>query len=209
MLGTAAIFLPSSLTHANLSRPMRYLSPLLVSLSLVGTSPSAAVVEYRVSGTLVKQPLSDNLFNSSTARAEFEVRFTADTALAVKVPAGTRTSLPSFGDVVLPQDGFVLPAKALKSFAFRAAGTGAQFSVRDVIANDLNGGSIFLTGALNRPSGINILLANGVSGYVEIGILECTPECALRGGLVLDRAGPFGTIELRTIETRAAPSEGQ
>ena len=54
----------------------------------------------------------------------------------------------------------MLPAKALKSFAFQASGTGAQFSVRDVIANELNDGSIFLTRALNRPSGINILLAN-------------------------------------------------
>ena len=109
MLGTAAIFLPSNSTHANLSRPMRYLGPLLVSLSLVGTSTSAAVVEYRVSGTLVKQPLSDNLFKSSKARAEFEIRFSADIALALKCPLGTRTSCPALrtsctsGCFVLPQ----------------------------------------------------------------------------------------------------------
>jgi hypothetical protein len=184
---------------------MRYFAALaFVMLSSAGPAGAAAIVEYRVSGTFVKAPLSDNLFNSKTGRVAFDIRFTADTNLAVRVPAGTTTSLPSFPEVVLPQDGFLLPAAAVRSFAFRAAGTTADFTGRDLIANDSTGGSIFLTGALDRPTGINIMLASGSSGYLEMGILECAPTCALQGGLVLDRAGPFGTIDGLVIEARPA-----
>jgi hypothetical protein len=184
---------------------VNYLRALASAMLLLAAPDAAAqIVEYRVSGTMVKEPLSDNLFNSKSSRVAFDIRFTADTARAIKVPAGTRTSLPSFPDVVLPHESFLLPATAVTSFAFRAAGVDASFSSRDVIANDSTGASILLTGSLDRPTGINLMLANGVSGYVEFGILECAPRCAFRGGIVLDRAGPFGTIQDVVITARKA-----
>jgi hypothetical protein len=186
---------------------MRALRPTLGLMLAVSASASpAAIVEYRVSGTMVKEPLSDNLFNARTARVPFDIRFTADTAEAVQVPAGRRTSLPNFPQVVLPQDGFILPAGSLHSFAFRAAGTNASFSRSDVIADEATGGAVFIAGPLERPTAISLLLANGISGTFQIGIPECARTCALKGGLVLDRAGPFGSVEIKSITARTQPT---
>lgn len=184
-----------------------YLRPLAGAILVLACRESpAAIVEYRIAGVLVKDPISDNLFAGKTARVPFEIRITADTDEAARVAAGTRTSLPGLPNVVLRQDGFALPATALKSFAFRAPGTDAAFGIRDVIADETTSASIFLTGDVEKPTGANILLANGVSGYFQLGIVDCTAACELTGGIVLDRAGPFGTIESIVIDAIVVPS---
>jgi hypothetical protein len=170
----------------------RMLFGALLLASSAGTS--AAIVQYQVTGEIVKDPASDPIFGSVHANLKFEVRFKVDMSQATLVPAGSKTNLPSFPAVVLPQNGFVLPRAALRSFEFRSPGATAIFSKEDVIADEVTGGVIFLTGTLDRPTGLNIVLANAFSGYLEVGTLECADRCELKDGLVLDRAGPFGTI---------------
>jgi hypothetical protein len=168
---------------------------LFGALLLAGSAgSSAAIVEYQVTGEIVKDLASDRVFGSAHSNLKFEVRFKVDTSQATLVPAGSQTTLPSFSKVVLPENGFVFPRTALRSFEFRSARATALFSKDDVIASEVTGGVVFLTGTIDRPTGLNIVLANAVSGYLEIGTLECRDRCELRGGLVLDRAGPFGTI---------------
>jgi hypothetical protein len=181
---------------------------LLTLLALGSVESPAAIVEYQVTGKLVKDPSSDRLFNSNRDSIEYDVRFTADTDLAARVPAGTQTSLPNFSTVKLPEDGFLLPAAALKSFSFRAAGGDAKFDLKDVIVDETTGASIFLTGSLSHPTGISMLLANGISGYLQVGLLHCTRGCKLSGGIVLDRAGPFGVIDGTTVASRVVASPG-
>jgi hypothetical protein len=163
---------------------------------------ASAMVEYRIGGEMAKDADSDNLFGSRMARVPFEIRFTADARMATKVPAGRRTSLPSFPSFVLHQHGFLLPVAALQSFAFRAPGSDASFELRDLIADETTSGVIFLTGDLQKPTGASILLVNGVSGQFQLGILACSRQCILTGGLVIDRAGPFGIIEKTIVHSR-------
>jgi hypothetical protein len=176
---------------------------LLGAVLLVSSAgSSAAIVKYRVTGEIVKNPASDPIFGSVHGNLKFEVRFEVDTSQATVVPAGSQTALPSFPAVVLPENGFVLPRTALRSFEFRSPRTTALFFKEDVIASEVTGGIIFLTGTLDRPTGLNLVLASAVSGYLEIGTLECADRCKLEGGLVLDRAGPFGTIRQVNVVRR-------
>jgi hypothetical protein len=171
----------------------------LVAMAFAGSGVRAEHIEYRISGLIQKEPISDRLFGSSSDRVRFEIDVVADMRQAIAVPAGVKTTLPSFDNVVLQENGLLLPAPALQSLAFRLSSGSASFGLADVIANPATGGSVFLTGTATRPTGINILLANSASGQFEAGIVQCKSACVLKGGLVLDAAGPFGTIDELTV----------
>jgi hypothetical protein len=143
--------------------------------------------------------MSNRLFGSSSDRVRFDIHMVADIREATAVPAGTETSLPSFHSVTLQENGVLLPAAALRSVSFQLSSGRATFGLADVIANPATGGAVLLTGTATRPTGINIVLANSVSGHFEAGILDSVSACALKGGLVLDAAGPFGIIEGLTV----------
>ena len=166
----------------------------LLAVALASSVARAERVEYRIAGVIHKDAMSDRLFGSSSDRVRFEIDLVADLREATSVPAGVKTSLPSFEDVILGENGVLLPRSALRSLSFRLSSGSATFGLADVIANPATGASVFLTGTATRPTGINIVLANSASGQFEAGIVQCISACALTGGLVLDAAGPFGTI---------------
>jgi hypothetical protein len=163
--------------------------------------PAAAeVLAYRISGTLQKGAISDPLFGAVTERVGFEILFEADTSLVVPVAARTTTNLHESQKVKFAEDGFFLPSRAVKSLTFRLSSGDARFSLADLSADPSAPGAIFVTGTLDNPSAVNLLLANAQSGYFQVGLPECASTCRLNGGLVLDQAGPFGTIEDLSIK---------
>ncbi len=176
-----------------------------LALALASCPAAAEVLVYRITGTLQKDAMSDRLFGAATDRVRFEIHLEADTSLASRVPAGTMTSLPNFPRVTFAEDGFAFPRAALKSLSFRLSSGEASFSTSDVIADPSVPGAIFLTGTLSKPTRVNLLLANAASGYFEIGMAKCTSSCRLEGGIVLDQAGPFGTIEEPVVTVAPRP----
>ena len=171
----------------------------LVAMAFAGSVARAERLEYRIAGVIQKEAMSDRLFGSSSDRVRFDIDLVADLREATSVPAGVKTSLPSFEDVVLGENGVLLPPSALRSLSFRLSSGSATFGLADVISNPATGGAVFLTGTATSPTGINIVLANSASGQFEAGIVQCRSACMLKGGLVLDAAGPFGTIDELTV----------
>jgi hypothetical protein len=189
---------------------LRYLRALpIAAFLLAGVESSAEVIEYRVVGAFVKDPSSEPLFESKLHTVQFEIRFAADKAVATRVRAGSRTSLPNFPEVTIHEGGFRLPASALKAFSFNAPGSSARYMLEDVIADEVTGASVFMTGSPTQPTGINMLLANSLSGYVQIGIPDCERQCRLVDGYVIDRAGPFGVVVITAIGARLPTSPGR
>jgi hypothetical protein len=186
-----------------MSLALDHLSALLsvAALTLAPMDRAPSDIEYLLVGQLVKDPTSDNLFNSKQERIAFKIRIRADPRFAIRVPAGTPTSIPNFAKLKFREDAYRLPPEALTLFMFEAPGSNAVFSRKDVIADESTGATVVLTGSLTQPSGATLLLANGVSGIVQVGIPECERTCDLKGGLVLDRAGPFGTITGTKVQT--------
>ena len=170
-----------------------------LALALISCEAAAKVVAYEITGTLQKGTISDPLFGATTEPPGFEIQFEADTSLAVPVPARTATSLPNAPEIAFEDDAFFFPSSAVKSLSFRLTSGAARFSIVDLITDPSIAGVILITGTFDHPSAVNLQLANSQSGYFQIGLPECASTCRLKGGLVLDQAGPFGTIEALTI----------
>jgi hypothetical protein len=171
-----------------------------LALALISSEAAAKIVAYEITGTLQKDAISDPLFGAATEPPSFEIRFEADTSLAVPIPARTATSLPNAPKIAFAEDAFFLPSSAVKSFSFRLNSGAARFSKADLITDPTIPGVILVTGTFDHPSAVNLLLANSQSGYFQIGLPQCPSTCGLQGGLVLDQAGPFGTIKDSVIK---------
>lgn len=184
-----------------LSRAMARKQNLLVA-ALICSAPATSIahpVTYRVTGTAHKGELSDNLYGSASDPVGFEVTFTAEIEQARVVPPRTKVRLPNTPEARFPETGYLLPSTAVSSFSFSLASGAATFSQSNIVADPDTGGVIFLTGSLARPSSIHMILANARSGFLQIGVPDCSRTCRLQGGVVLDSAGPFGTLEINQI----------
>ena len=171
-----------------------------LALALSSSGVPAEVLTYRVTGVLNKDRISDPIYGASADNVVFEIRFEADASSVLRVPAGTTTSLPNFPALKFSENGFHFPRSALRSFSFRLSSGNAHFSLADVIGDPSSAGVIFVTGTLRQPTAAHILLANSQSGYFELGLADCALTCRLKGGIVLDQAGPFGNISNSAIE---------
>jgi hypothetical protein len=127
-----------------------------LALTSLDSEARATTVEYRIAGIIQKDAISDRLFESSTDEVRFEIHLVADVREATEVPAGVEISLPSFPNVALRESGILLSRSALRSLSFRLSSGKASFGLADVIANPVTRGSVFLTGAPTRPTGIKI-----------------------------------------------------
>ncbi len=172
----------------------------------LSTSPLAAeILHYKVQGLIQKDAISDPVFQATEATPQFLISFAVDESLVLRVPSGTITSLPNFPQVLFGEDGFQVPAAALRLFSFRLSSGNARFGLEDVIGDPSSPGVIFVTGTLRRPTAIHVLLGNSRRGIFEVGIPECTPRCRLTGGVVIDQAGPFGRLSTSVIELAPPP----
>jgi hypothetical protein len=154
----------------------------------------AEPVTYQVSGILNKDAGSDRIYGAARDRIELQIAFEADVSSAIPVEAGTATNLPNFPAAKFAENGFHLPKTGVRSLTFSLSSGTARFTVADLIGDPSSPGAVFLTGSLQKPTAIHILLASAQHGYIEIGIPDCSDTCRLKDGIVLDQAGPFGSI---------------
>jgi hypothetical protein len=184
------------------ARPSRLCRTALAALfGLAAAGTSAQPVTFVITGTAHKGEISDNLHGSATDPVPFEVTFTAEIEQAEVVPQGTVIRLPSAPEARFVETGYMLSAKSLDAFSLFFGSRRDIFSGTDVIADPETGAAIFLTGSLLKPTNVNLVLASAKSGYLEIGVPACDTSCRLEGGLVLDQAGPFGTLTVTRITT--------
>ena len=173
-----------------------------MSLVFAGIPAGAQHVTYEVSGVLEKDVISDRIYGATSDAVAFQITFEADVSSVIPVAPGTPTDLPNFPGVKFAEAGFHLPRDAVKSLTFHLATGVAHFALADLIGDPSSPGAIFLTGELHRPTAVHILLASSGSGYLEIGLPDCTRKCRLKDGIALDQAGPFGLVT--NVEIRSA-----
>jgi hypothetical protein len=163
-------------------------------LVLSSSAADAQSVAYRVSGTIIRDPISDRIYGAHSDTIGFDVEFEADASATIPVPAGLPTNLPNFPAARFSEDGFHLPRSAVKSLSFRLSNGTAKFLLADLIGDPSSPGAVFITGSLSKPTSVHILLASSEDGYFEVGLANCVRTCRLTGGIVMDPAGPFGKI---------------
>lgn len=173
-------------------------------LVLCASAAKAETITYHVSGILNRDALSDRIYGAATDRVKFEITFEADVSHAIPVKAGTPTNLPNFPAVKFAENGFHLPRDGVRNLTFSLSSGTARFALADLIGDPSSPGAIFLTGSLDNPTAIHILLANSQHGYIEIGIPDCPGTCKLKDGIVLDQAGPFGRVSNTRIKAGLA-----
>jgi hypothetical protein len=162
---------------------------------------TAQQVSYEITARAHKDASSDKLYASEADSILFQIMFTLDTTQAKLIQAGSAVNLPNHADVAFAQEGHLVPWSALSAFSFVARSGSASFKIEDVIANPETSMAVIFIGPL-ASAGINIVLANEQSGYLEIGIPDCEKVCELENGIIIDSAGPFGTIEVDEIAAR-------
>jgi hypothetical protein len=178
---------------------------MAVSLGLVLWSlpASGQLVEYELVGTAHKDPLSDNLYGSDTDPIHFTLKFNFDASEAQAVAAGTVVNLPNHPTVTFTRQGHRIRRDQLSALDLSVGPGAGKFRLEDVAANSEEESAVFVLGPVLAPEAINIILGNEQFGYLEIGIPHCDGVCVLKGGLILDSAGPFGTINVARISVRS------
>ena len=177
-----------------LSRMTRILRTWALAMAFASSPAAAQPITYRVSGQFNKDAISDRIYNAASDSVRFQITLEADVSAALAVPAGTPTNLPNFPAVTFAENGFHLPRAAVRSISFQLSSGAANFTLADLVGDPASPGLIFVTGSLEKPTAVHILLASSRDGYLEIGLPECTQRCMLKDGIVLDKAGPFGRI---------------
>ncbi len=162
----------------------------------------AQQVQYEIAGTANKDALSDNIFGSDTYSTHFVPKFTVDVGAAKPVEPRTELNLPNHPTVMFAQQGHLISKDQLSRFSFALKSGSANYRLEDVVAEPGTATAVFILGPLLAPDGINIVLANEQSGYFEIGIPDRQQDCELKGGIILDSSGPFGTIQVDEISLR-------
>jgi hypothetical protein len=165
----------------------------------VASAAHAEPVTYQVSGILNRDADSDLIYGAATDSIKIQITLEADVSSAIPVEAGTTTNLPNFPAAKFAENGFHLRRDAVRSLTFSLSSGTASFTLADLIGDPSSPGAIFMTGTLQNPTAIHMLLANSQHGYIEIGVPDCTDTCRLQDGIVLDQAGPFGRISTISI----------